>query len=155
MFNESEVSIETLALRLGIAAVCGLAIGWEREWKDRPAGVKTHMLVCIGSAAFFLIFVEFALGTLKDAEGISPDPTRVIEGVISGIGFLGAGAFIRGSGETVQGLTTGAGIWIAGAIGLACGGGYFAIAGIVTGFTLVVLLVAGWAERYMKKQVDS
>ena len=155
MFNESEVSIETLALRLGIAALCGLVIGWEREWKDRPAGVKTHMLVCIGSAAFFLIFVEFALGTLKDAEGISPDPTRVIEGVISGIGFLGAGAFIRGSGETVQGLTTGAGIWIAGAIGLACGGGYFAIAGIVTGFTLIVLLVAGWAERYMKKQLES
>ncbi len=154
MFAESEVSIDTLALRLGVAAICGLLIGWEREWKARPAGLKTHMLVCIGSAAFFLIFVEFALGALKDAEGISPDPTRVIEGVISGIGFLGAGAFIRGGGD-VAGLTTGAGIWVAGAIGLACGGGYFDIAGLVTVFTLLILIVAGWAERHLKARSKS
>lgn len=145
MLDNSEVSLEVIALRLFAAAVCGLLIGWERERKNKPAGLKTHTLVCIGSATFFLIFIEFALGGLKDAEGLSPDPSRVIEGVITGIGFLGAGAFIRGNHD-VAGLTTGAGIWVAGGIGLACGAGYFHIAGMVTLFTLLVLLIAGWFE---------
>ncbi len=152
MFEESDVSLEVITLRLFIAAVCGLLIGWERERKNKPAGLKTHMLVCIGSATFFLIFIEFALGGLKDAEGLSPDPSRVIEGVITGIGFLGAGAFIRG-GSDVSGLTTGAGIWVAGGIGLACGAGYFQIAGVVTTFTLLTLLIAGWIEmRFRAKE---
>ncbi len=146
MFEQTEVSLEVLTLRLFIAAICGVLIGWERERKNKPAGLKTYTLVCIGSATFFLIFIEFALGGLKDAEGLSPDPSRVIEGVITGIGFLGAGAFIRGNND-VAGLTTGAGIWVAGGIGLACGAGYFHIAGLVTAFTLVTLLIAGWFER--------
>lgn len=146
MIEQAEVSLEVLMLRLVAAALCGLLIGWERERKNKPAGLKTHTLVCIGSATFFLIFIEFALGGLKDAEGLSPDPSRVIEGVITGIGFLGAGAFIRGN-KDVAGLTTGAGIWVAGGIGLACGAGYFHIAGVVTILTLITLLIAGWFER--------
>jgi putative Mg2+ transporter-C (MgtC) family protein len=67
---------------------------------------------------------------------------------VTGIGFLGAGAIIQG-GRDVRGLTTGAGIWVSGGIGLACGGGYFAIAGVVTAFVLLVLFVAGWFERRM------
>lgn len=146
MFESAQLSFEVVLLRLFLAAVFCMLIGWERERKDKPAGLKTHMLVGIGAASFFLIFIEFALGSLKDAEGISPDPTRVIEGVVSGIGFLGAGAIIQG-GNGIRGLTTGAGIWVAGGIGLACGGGYFTIAGVVTAFVLAVLVLAGWAER--------
>lgn len=123
-----------------------MLIGWEREKKDKPAGLRTHMLIGLGSAAFFLIFIEFTLGPLKDAEGISPDPTRIFQGVVTGIGFLGAGAIIKG-GNDVRGLTTGAGIWVSGGIGLACGGGYYVIATIVTIFTLLVLIVVGWVEN--------
>lgn len=141
-----QLSIDTIALRLFLATSLAMLIGWERENKNKPAGLRTHMLVGLGSAAFFLISIEFVLGPLKDAEGIPPDPTRIFQGVITGIGFLGAGAIIQGS-TSVKGLTTGAGIWVSGGIGLACGGGYFVIATIVTAFTLLILFVAGWAEH--------
>jgi putative Mg2+ transporter-C (MgtC) family protein len=148
MMSEMQLSFDTVIVRLALAGVLAALIGLEREAKSKPAGLKTHMLVGIGSAAFFLIFIEFALGPLKDSEGMSPDPTRIIQGVVTGIGFLGAGAIIQG-GRDVRGLTTDAGIWVSGGIGLACGGGYFAIAGVVTAFVLLVLFVAGWFERRM------
>ncbi len=143
---DMQLSVDTIVLRLLAASVLAAAIGLERETKDKPAGLRTHMLVGIGAAAFFLIFVEFALGPLKDAEAISPDPTRVIQGIVTGIGFLGAGAIIQGGGD-VKGLTTGAGIWVSGGIGLACGAGYYVIAALVTAFTLLVLYVIGWIGR--------
>ena len=146
--TDMQLSIDTIAVRLFLATLLAMFIGWERENKNKPAGLRTHMLVGLGSAAFFLISIEFALGPLKDAEGIAPDPTRIFQGVITGIGFLGAGAIIQGSGS-VKGLTTGAGIWVSGGIGLACGGGYFVIAAIVTAFTLLILFVAGWAENQL------
>lgn len=141
-----QLSVDTIVLRLLAASILTMLIGLERERKDKPAGVKTHMLVGIGSAAFFLIFIEFALGPLKDAEAISPDPTRIFQGIVAGIGFLGAGAIIQG-GSGVKGLTTGAGIWVSGGIGLACGGGYYVIAAIVTLFVLVVLFVVARIEK--------
>lgn len=150
----ANVEFWTVVTRLGAACLLSMLVGYERERKNKPAGLRTHMLVGLGAAAFFLIFVEFALGPLKDAENISPDPTRIIEGVITGIGFLGAGAIIQNA-QQVRGLTTGAGIWVAGAIGLACGGGYFVIAGILTGFTVVILAVAGAFEaRYLDDEAE-
>lgn len=140
-----ELSYETILIRLSVATALAMAIGWERERREKPAGLRTHMLVGLGAATFYLVWIEMALGPLKDSENLQPDPTRVFEGVITGIGFLGAGAIIQGRGN-VRGLTTGAGIWVAGAIGLACGGGYFAIACIATAFTIVVLALAGIAE---------
>ena len=150
-----ELSPGTIVLRLFCAGFLSMLIGWERETKNKPAGLKTYMLVGIGASSFFLIFIEFALGPLKDAEAISPDPTRVFEGVVTGIGFLGAGAIIQGRGD-VTGITTGAGIWVAGGIGLACGGGYYLIAATLTTFTLIVLVLAGWAERrFLTPKSDS
>lgn len=108
-----QLSLDTVLLRLLAATFLGTLIGWERVSKNKPAGLRKHMLVGLGSAAFFLISIEFTLGPLKDAEGISPDPTRIFQGIITGIGFLGAGAIIQGN-EDVTGLTTGAGIWLAG-----------------------------------------
>lgn len=141
----TELSAETVFVRLLAAALLAMVIGWERERRNKPAGLRTHMLVGIGAATFFLIFVEFAMGPLKDNEGLTPDPSRIVEGVITGIGFLGAGAIIQSAGD-VKGLTTGAGIWVAGAIGLACGAGFYTIAGIVTAMAFVVLTVLGWLE---------
>ena len=147
---DMQLSVDTIMLRLLAASVLASLVGLERERKDKPAGLKTHMLVGIGAASFFLIFIEFALGPLKDAEAISPDPTRVIQGIVTGIGFLGAGAIIQGGGN-VKGLTTGAGIWVSGGIGLACGAGYYVIAALVTAFTLIVLFVVGKLEaRYLR-----
>lgn len=143
-----QVSLDTIVVRLVCASVLAMLIGWERERKNKPAGLRTHMLVGIGAAAFYLVSIELAQGFLKESEGLSPDPTRVFSGVISGIGFLGAGAIIQGRGD-VKGLTTGAGIWVSGAIGLACGGGYYPIAGVVTALTLFVLVVVGYAERHL------
>ena len=148
-----QLSLDTVLLRLLAATFLGTLIGWERESKNKPAGFRKHMLVGLGSAAFFLISIEFTLGPLKDAKGISPDPTRIFQGIITGIGFLGAGAIIQGN-KDVTGLTTGAGIWLAGGIGLACGGGYYAIAVITTLITLFVLVLAGWLERRLPKKDD-
>lgn len=153
-FTESQLSAETVLIRLLVATLLAMVIGWEREKKDKAAGLRTHMLVGLGAAAFFLIWIEFALGPLKDTEGISPDPTRIFQGVITGIGFLGAGAIIQASGS-VKGLTTGAGIWVSGAIGIASGGGYFFIAGVLTAFTFVILSVIGLAERRLVKSNSS
>ena len=91
-----QLSIDTIVVRLFLAVLLVRFIGWEREKNDKPAGLRTHMLVGLGSAAFFLVFIEFALGLLKESEGISSDPTRVFQGVVTGIGFLGAGAIIQG-----------------------------------------------------------
>lgn len=144
--NDPNLSAQMVALRLGAATLLSMVLGWEREMRRRPAGLRTHMMVGLGAAAFYLITIELALGDLRALNNISVDPTRVFEGVITGIGFLGAGAIIQRGGNVV-GLTTGAGIWVAGGVGLACGGGYFIVAGLVTAFALIILSVMYLVER--------
>jgi putative Mg2+ transporter-C (MgtC) family protein len=147
---DTVLSPETLALRLGAAMGLAGIVGLEREWRSKPAGLRTHMLVGLGAATFYLVAHMLVLGPLNEAEDLRIDPLRIFEGVITGIGFLGAGAIIQGSGD-VKGLTTGAGIWVAGAIGLACGAGQIVLAAAVTVLTLVILAVAGFLEhRFMK-----
>jgi putative Mg2+ transporter-C (MgtC) family protein len=111
-----------IVLRLGVAAGLGAAIGVERELRDREAGVRTHLLVCLGSALFTIVsaygFREFT------AEGATVDPTRIAAQIVTGIGFLGAGAIIR-EGLSVRGLTTAGSLWIVAAIGMAAGAGYY------------------------------
>lgn len=146
--NAANLSLQTVALRLGAATLLSMLVGWERELQRRPAGLRTHMMVGLGAAAFYLVTIEFALGELRTLENLRVDPTRIFEGVITGIGFLGAGAIIQRGGNVI-GLTTGAGIWVAGAIGLACGGGYFMIAALVTVFSLVVLGIMQFVEIWI------
>jgi putative Mg2+ transporter-C (MgtC) family protein len=130
-------------LRLSLAAVLGGAIGFERELRDREAGLRTHLLVCLGSALFTIVsaygFREFL--TSGD-QVIRADPTRIAAQIVTGIGFLGAGAIIR-QGLSVRGLTTAATLWVAAAIGIAAGAGYYS--GAVLG--TVVTLVALWPLR--------
>jgi putative Mg2+ transporter-C (MgtC) family protein len=108
-----------VTLRLGLAAVLGGAIGVERELRDREAGIRTHLLVSLGSALFTLVsaygFHEFL--TSGDAV-VRTDPTRIAAQIVTGIGFLGAGAIIR-EGLSVRGLTTAATLWVVAAIGMA------------------------------------
>jgi putative Mg2+ transporter-C (MgtC) family protein len=123
-----------MIVRLLTALLLGALLGLEREHRGRAAGLKTHMLVSVGSALFVLAPLQM---------GVSPaDVTRVMQGIVSGIGFLGAGAIIRMErGERVQGLTTAAGIWMTSAIGMAAGMGREMAALITTVLALGVFLV--------------
>jgi putative Mg2+ transporter-C (MgtC) family protein len=106
--------VTRIVLRLVLAALLGGLLGYERERHGKAAGVRTHMLVALGAALFVLV--------PKEAGVSNADLTRVIQGIVAGIGFLGAGAIIKGSAEeSVKGLTTAAGIWLTAAIGIACG----------------------------------
>ena len=91
-----EMPIWEAGSRLLIAAALGMVVGFEREFRHKPAGIRTHMLVATGSAAFMILTLELALGPLKVIDQASADPTRIIQGIIGGIGFLGAGAIIQG-----------------------------------------------------------
>jgi putative Mg2+ transporter-C (MgtC) family protein len=127
------------AFRLGLAGILGGAIGVERELRDREAGIRTHLLVSLGSALFTLVsaygFHEFL--TSGDAV-VRADPTRIAAQIVTGIGFLGAGAIIR-EGLSVRGLTTAATLWVVAAIGMACGAGWYGPAVITTVFTVLAL----------------
>jgi putative Mg2+ transporter-C (MgtC) family protein len=132
-------------LRVGLAAVLGGAVGAEREYREREAGLRTHMLVSVGAALFTLISAyawrDFEFST---PEGIVFDPTRIAAQIVTGIGFLGAGAIIR-QGLSVRGLTTAATLWVVAAIGMAAGAGYYSGAFITT----VVVLVSLWPLRIL------
>jgi putative Mg2+ transporter-C (MgtC) family protein len=125
-------------LRLALAAVLGGAIGLEREYRRKPAGLRTNILIALGSALFSVL--SFELG----AAAGSPD--RIAAQIVTGIGFLGAGAILR-SGESVHGLTTAATIWVNAAIGMAAGLGSYALAVGSAVITLVVLAFLPMIER--------
>lgn len=124
-----------IVLRLLMAAGAGAAIGIEREIKDRPAGLRTHMLTALAAAVFTILTFEIYF----TAKGTG-DPIRVIEAVTAGVAFLAAGAIIQGR-RGVEGLTTGAGMWMAGALGVACGAGYYILTAIATVLTVLILAV--------------
>jgi putative Mg2+ transporter-C (MgtC) family protein len=135
-------SFPVIVARLLLAAIFGALIGLEREWRSRPAGLRTHILVCVAAATFGILTIEivhapmFQLDAIKDA--VKVDPIRAVEAITAGIAFLAAGTIMFSKGE-VQGLTTGAGMWLAGAIGLAAGFGYWQIAAFGTLLVLLVL----------------
>jgi putative Mg2+ transporter-C (MgtC) family protein len=126
-------------LRLSVAAALGGAIGTERELRERQAGLRTHLVVCVGSALFTLVsaygFREFLV---HGGSVVRADPTRIAAQIVSGIGFLGAGAIIR-QGLSVRGLTTAATLWLVAAIGMASGAGYYSAALIATAGALITL----------------
>jgi putative Mg2+ transporter-C (MgtC) family protein len=134
-----------IALRL-LAAVClGGVIGIDRELRDIPAGLRTHMLTSLAAAVFAIIALEMFEQT-RNPDGGQGDPIRIVEAVTAGVAFLAAGAIIRARG-TVLGLTTGAGMWLAGAIGVACGAGYFILAIIAAFLAIVILSLLKRLER--------
>jgi putative Mg2+ transporter-C (MgtC) family protein len=144
-----DISTAEVALRLLVAAALGAAVGLERELREREAGLRTHMLVSVGSALFTLAsaygFHEFltAGGNIVRA-----DPTRIAAQIVTGIGFIGAGAIIR-QGLSVRGITTAATLWTVAAIGLAAGAGYYSAAVISTAIVVFSL----WPLRIIAYRV--
>jgi len=141
----SDVSEMTrITVRLFLAALLGGLLGYERERKGKAAGVKTHMLVALGSALFVLM--------PKEAGVTDAEISRIIQGVVAGIGFLGAGAIIKGNNEEhITGLTTAAGIWLTAAIGITVGMGREASAVICTIFALAVFYLVPHLSRHWDK----
>ena len=133
-----------LAWRLIAAAVLGAVIGIERERHEHPAGIRTHMLVSIGSAAFTVLSIySFGQGS---------DPGRVAAQIVTGIGFLGAGSILKGGG-TIHGLTTAASLWVVAAVGMAAGAGAWGVAVATT----IIVLISLWPlqeieRRYFNKR---
>jgi putative Mg2+ transporter-C (MgtC) family protein len=135
-----------LIARLGLAALLGGAIGFERERLSWAAGLRTHMLVCVG-ACLFMIVSAYGFMDVLHFEHIALDPSRVAAQVVSGIGFLGAGSILL-RGEIVRGLTTAASLWSVAAVGLAVGGGLYVAAGAATAIILFILAGIKPVERW-------
>jgi putative Mg2+ transporter-C (MgtC) family protein len=133
-----------LIRRLLTAALLGAVLGFEREVKHKTAGLRTNILIAVGSALFTLMSLELAP---------SGDPTRIAAQIVTGIGFLGAGAIMRTSGG-VQGLTTAATVWVNGAVGVAAGGGAYHLAFIATAVTVVTLVILRRVEKMIGSQLE-
>lgn len=134
-----------ILLRLIIALLLGGAIGIDREVKNRPAGLRTHMLIALAASIFAVTTLEIIAELEK--RGHTADPIRAIEAVTAGVAFLAAGTIIQSRAQ-ISGLTTGASMWLAGAIGVSCGFGFFTIALLATALALVVLV---WLQALTRK----
>lgn len=139
IFPATRLPYVVIVARFVGAMLFGALIGIERERKDRPAGLKTHILVSLAAAVFAVISLESVHMSGLDDDQVRIDPLRVIEAVTAGVAFLAAGTIVL-SGGRVQGLTTGASLWLAGAIGLSMGLGYWMIAIFAAGAAFVVLV---------------
>jgi putative Mg2+ transporter-C (MgtC) family protein len=139
----------TIIIRLLVAVILGSVIGFERSYHGRPAGLRTHALVCTSTALLMLLTVfQWELLEGVPIETIRVDPTRMGQGVMTGIGFLGAGVIIKEK-LTIRGLTTATSIWMAASIGIVTGMGFFSAAGIATILTLLILSVFGAFEKIL------
>lgn len=136
MITETQIMVRIL-----VAMALGALIGWERERLGQPAGLRTHIILCIGSALAMIISINIAYP--------NNDPARVAAQVVTGIGFLGAGAIFR-YGTSVKGLTTATSLWTMGIIGMACGMGMFLVS---AGITLLLLFVLYWVEKFEDRYI--
>lgn len=140
-----------ILIRLSLAALFGALIGLERERKDWSAGMRTHMMVCVGSC-LIMIVSTFGFSDILGTEHVVLDPARIAAQVVSGIGFIGAGTILFLKQGIIRGLTTASGLWTVAAIGLAAGGGMYFAAGATTVIALIILWVLQPIERvYAKK----
>jgi len=135
--TETYLPQHIMAIRMIIAAICGAVVGFERELRTAEAGLRTHILIAVAAALFTILAFEI-YHTIGTSNGSQADPIRAVEAVTAGIAFLGAGAIFR-SGGGVQGLTTGAGMWLAGAVGVACALGFYVLAAGTTVLAVLVL----------------
>ena len=129
--------------RLLLAAGLGAAVGLEREYRQKPAGLRTNILIALGSAVFTVLSIGMTSGT--------GDPSRVAGQIVTGIGFLGGGAIMRNR-DSVRGMTTAATIWVNASIGVAAGSGQYMLASFATALTLFVLVVLPPIESYFERR---
>src|SRR3954471_6787694 len=138
----------TIVSHLLVALIAGALIGYERSYQGRPAGFRTHTLVCMASALLMLLALYQSTWFQASAEVVRVDPTRMAQGIMTGIGFLGAGVIVK-EGASVRGLTTAASIWITAAIGILAGVGFYFPVIVVTALTLGTLSMFRWIEARM------
>lgn len=134
------LTAEEIGLRLLAAALCGALLGLDREMRGKAAGLRTHTLISISCALTTLVALELYAGLQAAGDERPSDPVRVIQGVAQAVGFISAGVMFR-SGDSVRGATTAAVIWVAGALGIACGAGYYMLAGMTLGLCLIVTIL--------------
>jgi len=136
--------VETeMLIKLVVSAVLGLLIGFEREVHRKPAGMRTHSLVCIGSTLFTIISINV----------IGGEPSRIAAGIVTGIGFLGAGIIFR-SESKLKGITTAAELWVLASIGLAVGIGFYFAALVTTLIVIFILIPMKYVEKEAKEALD-
>ena len=141
-----------LLKRLLFAAMCGIMVGWERDLHGRSAGLRTHMLVALGSAMFtqLSLLIPACALPFPGAENLRGDVGRIAAQIVSGIGFLGAGTIVK-EGFTIKGLTTAACLWFSAAVGMACGANQIMIALTMTGGELILVFIGKWYEKKMNR----
>lgn len=143
------LSFGDILIRLAMATVIGAALGLNREIRGKPAGLRTHALVALGTALVTLAGIELAG---HDGEFDSNSVSRVIQGIVAGIGFLGGGTILKSdSGEHISGLTTAASLWVVACLGIACGVGLWQMALVSLGLALLVLVAGEPLERALHR----
>jgi putative Mg2+ transporter-C (MgtC) family protein len=149
-----EISLSEAILRLLLAFLLGSVVGMEREYTQQSAGLRTHILVCMGATIFTIVSASnMTTGMIPDPHGYRyvGDPTRIAAQIVSGIGFIGGGAVLR-HGASIRGLTTAASLWMMASIGMLIGIGYYQLSIVSTLFSFLVLFIIGALERSMFKK---
>jgi putative Mg2+ transporter-C (MgtC) family protein len=149
-----DLELHDLALRLGAAVVAGMAIGLNRDLHNKPIGMRTLALVSLGAATVAVVTVDFP-GMTGNPDALSRVLQGLIQGIMAGISFIGAGVILRDARtKSVEGLTTAATVWVAAALGIACGLGAWAVVAIALAFALIILMAVGWMESMFAKSRD-
>jgi len=149
----TELPLLQILLRLGAATLIGCALGLNREIRGKPAGMRTHALVALGTALVTLTGISLAG---HDGDFDSNSVSRVIQGVVAGIGFLGGGTILKSeTGDQISGLTTAASLWVVACLGIACGVGLWAMALVALGLALLVLIAGESVERVLHRLLGS
>lgn len=151
--TQTSLPLTVIMMRLVVAMLCGGAIGFERERKNRAAGLRTHILVCLSSAIVAILTIEIAHHAAFQGDSARVDPLRLIEAITAGVAFLAAGMIVFSKGE-VRGLTTGAGLWFSGSIGLAAGLGFWQVSLLATALALIVLWLLHGIESHVAPKTD-
>lgn len=142
------VEFSEFMLRTLFAGACGLLVGLDREAKNKPLGAHAYILVALGSAALMSVTLNFSLSAVANEQDMIVDPSRLMQGIVGGIGFLGAGAIMNSNdSKRLRGVGSGAAIWAAGTIGIACGLGYLAEAAFLAAVIFAILNLHDWFEH--------
>lgn len=144
------LTIMDAAARLALALILGAVIGYEREWRRKSAGLRTHALVCLGASLIMMVSLNVSLDLYLTHGLINADAERIAAQVVSGVGFLGAGAIMK-EGFNVIGLTTAASLWVVAAIGLCAGAGYYSMAMLTT---VLAYLTLAWFSRLERSYIN-
>ncbi|HYH23564.1 MAG TPA: MgtC/SapB family protein [Azospirillum sp.] len=142
----TELGAGEIAVRMLLAVLCGTVLGFDREARGKAAGLRTQTLVSLSAAATTLVALQMYADVARAGHGGDVDPTRVIQGLAQAIGFISAGVMFQ-RGVNVRGVTTAAVIWMAGALGIACGAGLYWVAGVGLGLSVLVSVGFTWVER--------